>query len=241
MASTVTNRLYGVTFGNYHTLDDWGLYIVNRQENRPPEPKIYKIDIPGGNGSLDITEALLGNVAYSEREIECEFYLVDRSISDWAPLYSEIMAAIHGKKMKIVFDDDPSYYYIGRVAVTGWKSERRYSVLTVLCTCEPFKYENNAYGEDWLWDPFDFVNGEIYDNTITVAGTKTIDLTVKQMPVIPTFFATAVMTLKYQGLTKTIPANTEIKFYDITLMEGVRTLTVTGNGTLTVKYTNGVL
>lgn len=234
-------KLYGVLFDNYHSLDSWGLYIVNRQENKPPAPKIYTVDIPGGNGSLDITEALLGTVAYENREITCEFYVVGVDILRWPTLYSEIMAAIHGKKMKIVFDDDPSYYYIGRVSVEDWVSGRRHAELTVKCDCEPFKYEMNAYGQDWLWDPFDFVEGEIYDNTIEISGTQTVSLTIKRMPVIPTFRASAAMTLKYQGLTKTIPANMDVKFYDICLEEGEKMLTITGNGTLKISFTNGVL
>ena len=236
-------NLYGVSFENYHTLKDWGLYIVNRQENSPPEPKIYKVDIPGGNGSIDVTEAVLGSVAYSDRQITCEFYTLERDVLQWANLYSEIMAAIHGKKMKIIFDDDPGYYYVGRVSVQEWKSERQHAVLTVVCDCEPYKYEVNAYGANWLWDPFDFETGVIYDDTKTITGTTTVTVETLKMPVTPSFRANKAMTLTCEGNVYTIPADTDITFYELVLTEGSHNLTFkcSGTGTVKIMFTNGVL
>ncbi len=31
----------------------------------PPEPKTYTVDIPGGNGIIDLTEALTNDVVYN--------------------------------------------------------------------------------------------------------------------------------------------------------------------------------
>ncbi|MDO5131451.1 MAG: hypothetical protein Q4D81_00530 [Eubacteriales bacterium] len=234
--------LYGVWFDNYHTFD-WGLYIVDRQENKPPEPKIYTVDVPGGNGVIDVTEAVLGSVAYNNREITCEFYIIDENVRNWATLYSDIMAAIHGRKMRIVFDDDPGYYYVGRVSVTNWKSGRRHSILTVTCDCEPFKYLINAYGDDWLWDPFDFEYGEILDDTKTVNSSAVVTLETLKMPVTPTFRANKAMTVAYLGKTYSIPANKDITFYDLVLTEGTHNLTFkcSGTGTVKIMFTNGVL
>lgn len=233
-------QLYGAQFGNKHTLRDWGMYIVNRQDIKPPEPKKIMIDIPGGNGSLDLTEALIGEVVYENREIECEFYVIGGETL-WSGLYSEILAYVHGKRMKIVFDDDSSYYYMGRVSVDQWKSSRQHSVITINIDADPFKYELNPYGEDWLWDPFDFVYGEIYDSTVAISGTTVVPLTIKQMPVIPTFLPNAAMTVTHQGSTYNLPANKETKVYDIRLTEGVQNLTFVGNGSVKISFTNGVL
>lgn len=236
-------QLYGIQFDNYHTLNDWGLYIVNRQENKPPAPKVYTVDIPGGNGVIDVTEAILGTVAYSNREITCELYVVDQGILDWATLYSTIMAAIHGRKMKITFDDDPGYYYKGRVSVEEWKSGRQHSVLKIKCDCEPFKYQLNAYGMDWLWDPFDFLYGVIYDDTKTITGTTVVELETLKMPVTPSFRGDTAMTVTYQGTTYTIPANKDITFYELILTEGTHQLTFkcSGTGTVKIMFTNGIL
>lgn len=232
--------LYGTQFGNKHTLNDWGMYIVNRQEIEPPAPKKVMIDIPGGNGSLDLTEALTGEVVYKNRQIQCEFYVIGGETL-WSALYSEILAYIHGQKMKIVFDDDQAYYYIGRVSVNKWKSDRQHSIITIDIDADPFKYDLNPYGEDWLWDPFDFHTGEIYNSLISIAGTTIVQLTVKQMPVIPTFYASAAMKVTYNGKTFSIPAQKNTKIYDIRLTEGTPNLMFTGNGTVKISYTNGVL
>ena len=46
----------GVTFnGKIHTWRDWGLIPV-RIYIPMPEPKVQEIDIPGGDGSIDLTE-----------------------------------------------------------------------------------------------------------------------------------------------------------------------------------------
>ena len=232
--------LYGVQFGDKHSLDDWGLYIVNRQDIQPPEPKKIMVDIPGGNGSIDLTEAVTGEIVYNNRMIEVELYVIGGETL-WANKYSEIMAQIHGKRMRVIFDDDPAYYYLGRVSVNQWKSNRQHSIITIDIDADPFKYELNTYGEDWLWDPFDFLYGEIYDSNIVVDGTTSTQLVVKTMPVIPTFYATSAMTVTYNGETFQIPVYKDTKIYDIRLREGTHTLTFNGNGNVKITFTNGVL
>lgn len=233
-------QLYGVQFDNKHSLHDWGLYIVNRQEIQPPSPKTVMVDIPGGNGSLDLTEAISGEVVYKNRKIKVELYVIGGETM-WANAYSEIMAYVHGKRMKVIFDDDPGYYYEGRVSVDQWKSGRQHSTITISIDADPFKYELNAYGEDWLWDPFDFLYGEIYDSSIEVSGTTSTEVVVKTMPVIPTFYASAAMTITYNGSTYSIPANKKTVIYDIRLTEGTHTLVFRGTGSVKITYTNGVL
>ena len=39
----------------------------------PPEPKTYTIDIPGGDGVIDLTESLSGDVVYNNRHQEFTF------------------------------------------------------------------------------------------------------------------------------------------------------------------------
>ena len=43
----------------------------------PPSIKTYKVDIPGGHGQLDLTEALFGDVVYDNRKEEYTFNLID--------------------------------------------------------------------------------------------------------------------------------------------------------------------
>ena len=50
-----------------NTWDDWHMLPTARPMFTPPDVKTNYIDIPGGNGSLDLTEALTGYPLYSNR------------------------------------------------------------------------------------------------------------------------------------------------------------------------------
>ncbi|MEG2718976.1 MAG: hypothetical protein RSA55_05520, partial [Clostridia bacterium] len=57
------------------------------------------IEIPGGDGALDLTTALAGRPLYKNRTGSIEFF-VENDFRDWAVLYSEIMVYLHGQKMR---------------------------------------------------------------------------------------------------------------------------------------------
>lgn len=231
--------LSGVTFDNINTLSMWDFFLVTKTIT-PPQPKLYKIDVPGGNGSLDLTESLFGSIAYDDRSITMKF----RCIGDWRMWdikRTDILAALHGRRMKIIFEDEPTYFYEGRVIVTSFRYNKDVAEMEVQADCDPFKYELSSEGSDWLWDTFDFELGVITDDYTTVSGTTKVTITVKKKPICPRFKADSVITLKYGGLEKTIPANKEITFYDIYMTEGSHTLTFEGNGKVKIMYNNGVL
>ena len=51
--------------------NEYGL-VLNSYSEKMPAPKVNKIEIPGLDGYLDITEAIIGRVIYSEREINAK-------------------------------------------------------------------------------------------------------------------------------------------------------------------------
>ena len=55
------------------------------------------------------------------------------------------------------------YYYVGRISIDDWKSEKDRSTLTMQYRFEPFKYSAIDVGKPWEWDPFNFNNGIITD------------------------------------------------------------------------------
>ena len=46
---------------------DWYLVPSSRPVINPPEPKFNTVDIPGANGSIDLTEVVSGDVVYQNR------------------------------------------------------------------------------------------------------------------------------------------------------------------------------
>ena len=61
----------GITFGNYHSYDDFGL-ILSSKEIGSPEPKIITIDVEGGDGVLDFTE-FAGEKKFKNRTLTFHF------------------------------------------------------------------------------------------------------------------------------------------------------------------------
>lgn len=127
----------GVKFGIYHSWDDFNL-ILSEKTIGTPSPKTEVIDIPGGDGVLDLTE-FFGEVKYQNRNLSFEFSTMVPQ-SEFMTLFARVQNALHGQKMQIVLDDDSEWYYIGRISVSEWKAERNIGKLTIDCDCEPFKY-----------------------------------------------------------------------------------------------------
>lgn len=161
---------HSVTFGNKNTWDDWHLVPKTRPVVNPPEPKIKQIDIPGGDGVLDLTNALSGYTYFKNRTGSMEFIVVNElyqpvdTHEEWYAIYSNIMNYLHGKKMRMILDDDKGWFYEGRFKVNSWKSDAHYSSITIDYDVGPYKWDITSSTEDWLWDPFNFYTGMIPSN-----------------------------------------------------------------------------
>jgi len=130
----------GVTFGNYHSFDDFNL-ILSQKRIGTPSPKTNVIDIAGGDGVLDLTE-YFGEVKYNNRSISFDFSTTVPQ-AQFMDLFSQVQNALHGQKMRITLDDDPEYYYVGRISVSEWKADKSIGKLTIDCDCDPWKYKQN--------------------------------------------------------------------------------------------------
>ena len=57
------------TIGGFHTWRDFRAVIQNSDIVGSPTPNTNYVDVPGGNGHIDLTEALTGDVTYSNRTL----------------------------------------------------------------------------------------------------------------------------------------------------------------------------
>lgn len=138
--------MLGVTFGSYHSYRAWGLLLKEYPYISPPEPKTKLIEVPGTDTVIDLTESLTSGVKYGLREAEFQFYLFgDRK--KWKETYSSILNSLHGKRLKIVIDDDPNWYYIGRVSVGELDADKAVAGLTITAQVEPYKYARHGEGK----------------------------------------------------------------------------------------------
>ena len=121
---------HSITFGDKNTWNDWHLVATSRPVFNPPSLKRKTLDIPGGDGLIDVSEALTGYPVYNNREGSFEFAVMN-DYWEWQEAYSSISDYIHGQKMIAFLEDDPSYYYEGRFTVSNWKSDKNYSLITI--------------------------------------------------------------------------------------------------------------
>ena len=126
----------GVKFGNYHSYDDFSLILTSKTIGTP-SPKTETIDIPGGDGVLDLTD-FFGEVKYNNRPLSFEFSTIVPP-DEFMDLFSEVQNALHGQRMNIILDDGPEWFYTGRITVSEWKADKNIGKLTIDCDCEPYK------------------------------------------------------------------------------------------------------
>lgn len=229
----------GITFDDrIHTERDWGLKLLSVYIPMP-DPKTQLVDIPGGDGNIDLTE-LNGRPAYSDRSgIELDFDLMDRSYSEWFAKYSKFAAEVHGRKVKMVLDDDPNFYYMTRLNLDGEKENRAFSQVTLTGSAEPFKYDVSATNEPWLWDTFDFENGVVREmDPVTIsADNKKVTILGAGIDTAPVFVVSQAQNLQlsYGGRTYTLQVGRN-RFPAVRVGKSDVTLTFSGTGTFEVEY-----
>lgn len=210
----------GITFGSLHSFNNLHL-ILSHKTIRTPEPKTEEVDIPGGDGVLDLTE-FFGAVKYHNRLLSFEFSTMVPQ-SQFMSLFSEVQNALHGKKMRIILDDDPEWFYMGRITVSEWKADKNIGKLTIDCDCEPYKQS-------------------IYTTTVTqaVASSANIVLANDKMPAVPTITTTKEFLISFGGYNDIYPAGT-FTIPELELWEGNNQVYVEGSGTITFTYRKGRL
>lgn len=157
-----------------HTYEDWGLIPASRPVVDLPEVKTSYVECDAMDGSgIDVSEALTGYPLYRHRKFSQEFYR--QAKDNWPGGFDRIFNWLHGRKIKMILDDDPSHYYTGRVQITSPKSDSYWSTITITAELDPFKYyvyssidypklvengkESTKTYDDTIWDLIDFENG----------------------------------------------------------------------------------
>lgn len=231
---------YSVTINDIDMLKTYKMALKDRHCVQPPVPKTSFQDIPGADGSMDLSEANAGHVVYQRRKITLNFGCGAR-LKDWPAIFSEILKKFHGQTGKLIFDDDAGYYYIGRMTVSDYKRVQTLGTFTITVDADPYKYELTASDEDWLWDPFDFEDGIIREYSgLDVNGDYALVIDGTEKWIIPEIVVSRDMTVSFEGKNYSLRAGTN-KLYGIVVREGGNTLTFHGTGTVTVKYRGAIL
>lgn len=229
----------GIKFGEKHSYNDLGL-ILSSKEIGSPEVKTYEIDVPYRDGKIDVTEKTTGQVSYNNRPLKFTFSCID-AMNTWSEKYSKLLNMFHGQKMRVICDDDAGFYYLARLKVNQWESDKTIGKIVIEGDAEPYKYDINSSTVDWEWDIFDFEEGIINEmNELIVSGERTVTLICRGKRMFLTFIVSAAMTVTYKDETYSLNAGSQ-KIFDLFLEEGENVLTFKGNGTVSIDYIGGIL
>jgi phage-related protein len=184
-----------------------------------PHVKTNLIEIEGADGSIDLTD-FFGEPKYGDVTHKFTFNtIVPRN--DFLSHYSQVKNALHGKKMRIVLDDDPAFFYVGRCYVSSFTNEKNIGTITVECECEAYKYKAAKTVV-----------------TRAVNGTDNIVLTNSRKRAVPEIATTATMTIAFgEGIWTTSAGTYTIP--ELELVEGDNHVTVIGVGNITFTWTEG--
>ena len=230
----------------FHSYNDWGLYITNTDYIGEPQQYTRLIEVPGRNGLLDLSEAVAGRQIYSKREIKIEL-AGTRDKTDWDGVISDFRNDINGKVCKLQFDNDPGYYWRGRITIKDFSSCLNLGKFKVdVPNADPYKYSVTTSAEPWLWDPFNFTTDMVtYIGAISVAGTYTATIPHGHMPTTPELvvvdMTSATFTVTVGTSTYSLAAGTNKIPSIIVGGEDDVDLTFTGTAKVQIVYRSGSL
>jgi phage-related protein len=210
----------GITFGELHSYRDLKLILVEK-EIGAPHVKTKLIEIEGADGSIDLTD-FFGEPKYGDVTHKFTFNTIVRW-NDFLSHYSKVKNALHGKKVRIILDDDPTFFYVGRCHVSSFTNEKNIGTITIDCECEPYKYKLNQTVV-----------------TKTVNGTDIIVLTNSRKRAVPSITTSAAMTIAFGDGIWTTGAGT-YTIPELELVEGDNLVSVTGTGEIAFSWQEGSL
>lgn len=211
----------GILFGDIHSYRDLNL-ILSKPVIPPAQVKVNMIDIPGGDGSIDLTEAH-GKINYYDRE--CTFTFAVFPYEDFEQKKREVSNLINGKRFKITLDKDPDYYWIGRCYVNEYASDKKKYTIVIGATVAPYKLKQME---------------TVY--TFTLGAPKTVVLPNERKWAIPTIETDEPSAeVKIGGETYTLANAGTYRDPDICLRDGDNKLTISGSGDITFRWREGAL
>ena len=120
---------------DWHRSSTLGLIGINWRFPAP-DVKTNVIDIPGANGVLDLSEALTGYPVFENTKGEISFFIPEPTQNS----ISEIYKMMHGRRMRLRYDGDPTHYREGRMTIT--EDSRADILRRITCNVDaaPYRY-----------------------------------------------------------------------------------------------------
>ena len=215
------NRNIIIGFGSatpFNTQNQWGL-ITTDINIATPKPKVNYVDIPYGEGALDLTQSLTGEVNYYNRKISLSFDLIELPVPRQV-LVDKIMNEIHGHKLDLVLPDSPLWLYRGRVSVNSVKTSMILNKLVLDVETEPYRLK---------------LSDTVYNFTVT-STEQTLILKNSRMRVTPVVVTDKAIVIKFGTQTFNLGIGTH-RLVGFVLVQGDNTIKLSGTVGAKVKIT----
>lgn len=168
------------------------MILLDGYELNPPQPKTYTVDIPGGDGVIDLTTALTGDVVYENRSQKFTFALIN--VEDFENVKMEVSNFLHGKAFDYQITMDPGYTYHGRFTVDTYTHQMyasgKLGLIEVSVDAEPYKLKDHC----------------VYK--LNATGGQMFRLESGRKPVHPTIECTVPCQVTWKGNLTVVPAGT---------------------------------
>lgn len=217
--------MYQFKIGDYFTWDTWQLSLSSYSIGEPTQKTNY-VEIPYGNGSIDLSEAITGKLQYGDRVIEATFDIIGNRSANQTK-HQLIKSLIQGKKLNIKVPEDDSYYYVGRIAIQSLENQNNVNRFVLNALCEPYKYKNDVTS---------------HDLTMGLPGTLTETFVNDVMDTLPTFTVSASTQIVFGSYSVTVNAGSH-QLSSVIFEQGDNEVTFNAsNGTtINVSYQEGAL
>lgn len=210
----------GIKFDNIHSFEDLNL-ILSQVDIPPATPKEVYIDIPSGDGSVDLTEAL-GEVRYNNREATVTFTALPQD--DFEQKKREVSNLLNGVRFKkIILDKDPTYYWVGRCKINEYASDKNLHKIVVGAVLAPYKLKKD-------------------ETVVTIPTGENTPVILKnsRKTVVPTITCAEETTITFGGNLYKLNSGTHM-VPNIVLKFGDNPMTVTSDGAVKFTYQEGDL
>ncbi|MEA4965381.1 MAG: hypothetical protein VB055_06130 [Oscillospiraceae bacterium] len=214
--------LHGIKINGVDTLEAYGLILLSDLKIDEPELKETYVDIPGADGSLNLSYALAGRPTYKNRDIS--FTLYKRVEDDALKLLREqLMNAYHGRQVTLQPPFETDAHYNGVIqfgALSGYRSGK----IPVTMSADPWKLKNSK---------------TVVVSNISETGVITLQNWGK--PVSLKISTTAAITITWGSNSVSLSAGADWLVPNLVLQADETSLAVTGTSTVTITYQEGSL
>ena len=189
--------------------------ILKSFDAEAPKPKLNMISITGRDGSLDLTE-WAGEVRYENRKVNIAFRDME------GDAYIPMLNLIFHSECKIIHSVDDDYYYLGRCVSAEPKTRRHITDLELEFSCHPYRLS---------------VEPTTVERSVSESP---IYLHAAGMSAIPSITLTDACSITFGGVTKALTAG-EHTVPEFVITKAGGDMTISGSGTITVEWTEGVI